>query len=92
VILPGIFSFVESCVKSHWLCVPFTLRGEIQLHVVLCQVHQSCVFCHVHPLLVDVLLFHVSPHLPYLMCKWGLTTPGRDIRQNDDLARYSYNK
>ena len=48
------------------------------------------------PLLVVFLMCHVSPHaptiLPYLTCRWGLTTSDRDIRQSDDLACYSYNK
>ena len=97
VIMPGIVSFVESCVKSHWLCVPTTPSGEgCHLQEVLSQVNQTCVLCYVLPLLVVVLKCHVSPHapkiLPYLTYRRRLTTSDRDIRQSDDLARYSYSK
>ena len=97
VIVPGRVSFVEGCVKSHWLCVPTTPpEGVCPLQEVVCQVHQTCVLCHVLPLLVIVLMCHVLPHapmiLPYLTCRRMLTNSDRDIRQSDDLARYSYSK
>ena len=52
--------------------------------------------CHILPLIVVVLLCHVRPHartIPsYLSCWLGLTNSDRDILQNDDVPRYSYNK
>ena len=96
-IVPGRVSFGESCDKSHWLCVPTTpSEGGDSFPGVLCQVHQTCVLCHVLPILVVVFLCHVSPHaptiLPYLTCRWGLTTSDRDIRLSDGLSHYSYSK